>query len=328
MIRTLYRTQDGTLRADLQPAGFAAALQDAGGLLWVDFVAEKPEDCEPILLKTFGFHPLAVEDALQQAHVPKVDDWGPYVYIVAHAIVFETDCEDLDTQEVDIFLGKNYVVTHHDVACPALDRVLASCHRDPRHTSRGPQYLTYRLLDEMVAGYMPVFEKIDDNIDGLEDQVLDNPKQAALVHILALKRALLHLRRIIAPLREVLNKLARDDYEAVDAKGRLYFRDVYDHLVRLHDINESMRDLVSSVLDSYLSVVNNRLNDVMKTLTLITTLFMPISFIASFFGMNFFGPVAAGLGPWTDNPAFLATMALMLALPFGMYWWVSRRLLR
>jgi magnesium transporter len=328
MIRTLHRAPDGTLRSDVQPADFAAMLQEPDGLLWVDFVDEKPEDCEPILRETFGFHPLAVDDALQESHVPKVDDWGTYVYVVAHAIVFNTDCENLDTQEVDIFLGKNYVVTHHDVACPAVDRVLASCLRDPRHMSRGAQYLVYRLLDEMVAGYMPAFEKIDATVDGLEDQVLNNPVQTTLGHILAMKRALLHLRRIIAPLREVLNKLARDDYEAVDAKGRLYFRDVYDHLVRLHDINESMRDLVSGVLDSYLSVVNNRLNDVMKTLTLITTLFMPISFIASFFGMNFFGPVAAGLGPWTDNPAFLATMALMLALPFGMYWWVSRRLLR
>jgi magnesium transporter len=328
MIRTLYRAQDGTLRADLQPGEFAAVLQEPGGLLWVDFVGEKTEDCEPILRGTFGFHPLAVEDALQQSHVPKVDDWGAYVYIVAHAIVFDKDSEALDTQEVDIFLGKNYVVTHRDVACPAVDRVLASCQRDVRHMSRGPQYLAYRLLDEMVAGYMPVFEKIDDTIDQIQDQVLDKPGRDTLEHVLTLKRSLLHLRRIIAPLREVLNKLARDDYESVDAKGRLYFRDVYDHLVRLHDINESMRDLVGSVLDSYLSVVNNRLNDVMKTLTLITTLFMPIGFIASFFGMNFFSPVAEGLGTWTDNPAFLVTMALMLLLPFGMYWWVSRRLLR
>jgi magnesium transporter len=206
--------------------------------------------------------------------------------------------------------------------------VLASCQRDLRHMSRGPQYLVYRLLDEMVAGYMPVFEEIDDTIDQIQDQVLDKPGRDTLQDVLTLKRSLLHLRRIIAPLREVLNKLARDDYEAVDAKGRLYFRDVYDHLVRLHDINESMRDLVGSVLDSYLSVVNNRLNDVMKTLTLITTLFMPISFIASFFGMNFFGPVAPGLGPWTGSPAFVVTMGFMVGLPILMFWWVRRRVLK
>jgi len=191
------------------------------------------------------------------------------------------------------------------------------------------QYLAYRMADEMVAGYMPVFEQIDDAIDEIEDKVLNEPmKTATLERLLSIKRALLNLRRIITPLREVLNKLARDDYEVVDTKGRVYFRDVYDHLVRLHDINESMRDLVSGVLDIYLSVINNRLNDVMKTLTTITTLFMPISFIASFFGMNFFQPVAPELAPWTNNPAFLLMMALMLLLPFGMYWWVRRRLLK
>jgi magnesium transporter len=330
MIRSIYRAQDGVTRTGLTPAEFPAALGDIGGLLWVDFEGEKPEACEPILRETFGFHPLAVDDALQESHVPKVDDWGPYVYVVLHAVALDSDSgEHVDTQEVDIFLGKNYVVTHRDVPCPAVDRVWVSCHRDERHTSRGVQYLAYRMADEMVAGYMPVFEQIDDAIDEIEDKVLNEPmKTATLERLLSIKRALLNLRRIITPLREVLNKLARDDYEVVDTKGRVYFRDVYDHLVRLHDINESMRDLVSGVLDIYLSVINNRLNDVMKTLTTITTLFMPISFIASFFGMNFFQPVAPELAPWTNNPAFLLMMALMLLLPFGMYWWVRRRLLK
>jgi len=329
MIRSLYQAQDGAIRADLTPAEFPAALRDAGGLLWVDFEGEKPEACEPILRETFGFHPLAVDDALQESHVPKVDDWGPYVYVVLHAVMLNSDGgEHVDTQEVDIFLGKNYIVTHHDVPRPSVDRVWASSLRDERHLSRGAQFLAYKLADEIVAGYMPVFEEIDNAIDEIEDKVLGKPSQTTLERILRLKRALLTLRRIIAPLREVLNKLARDDYEAVDAKGRVYFRDVYDHLVRLYDINESMRDLMSGVLDTYLSVINNRLNDVMKTLTLITTLFMPISFIASFFGMNFFGAVAPGLAPWTDTLAFRLTMASMVLLPFGMFWWVRRRLLK
>jgi len=329
MIRTLYRSRDGQLRTDVRPEEFAAILADGGGLLWADFVGEKPEDCEPILRNVFRFDPLAVDDALQESHVPKLDDWGDYLYIVLHAVAFDTDGgEHVDTLEVDVFLGKTYVVTHRDMPVPALDRVWTSCQRDERHTTRGAPYLAYRIADEIVAGYMPVFEEIDVAIDQLEDQVLAGSlRTATLERLLALKRALLNLRRIIAPQREVLNKLARDDYEVVDARGRLYFRDVYDHLVRLHDINESMRDLVSGVLDTYLSVVNNRLNDVMKTLTLITTLFMPISFIASFFGMNFFGPVATGLAPWTDNPAFLLTLALMVLLPAAMYVWMRRRLL-
>jgi len=135
---------------------------------------------------------------------------------------------------------------------------------------------------------------------------------------------LLHLRRIIAPQREVLNKLARDDYAVIDASARVFFRDVYDHLVRLHDINESMRDLVGGALDTYLSVVSNRMNEVMKTLTIVTTLFMPLSFVAGFFGMNFFQAIAP-LDVWTGKSAFLLAMAVMTLLPASMYLWIRRR---
>jgi magnesium transporter len=140
-----------------------------------------------------------------------------------------------------------------------------------------------------------------------------------------LKRAALHLRRIIGPQREVLNKLARDDYRVIDARDRVYFRDVYDHLVRLHDITESIRDLVGGALDTYLSVINNRMNEIMKILTVITTLFMPLSFVASFFGMNYFQPVEDSLKPWTNYTSFVISMVIMMLIPVGMYFWMKRR---
>jgi magnesium transporter len=130
---------------------------------------------------------------------------------------------------------------------------------------------------------------------------------------------------VISPLREVLNKLARDDFAVIDDRERIYFRDVYDHLVRLHDISESLRDLVGGVLDTYLSVINNRMNEVMKTLTLITTLFMPISFVVGFFGMNFFQPVEESLLPWTSNPAFTITLLIIILTPMAMYLWMRKR---
>jgi magnesium transporter len=132
------------------------------------------------------------------------------------------------------------------------------------------------------------------------------------------------MRRITLPQRDVLNKLARDDYKVIDPRDRIFFRDIYDHLVRIHDLNESLRDLAGSVLDTYLSVVNNRMNEVMKTLTIITTLFMPITFITGFFGMNFFEPVAHLVG-WTELQAFRVTLGILLLLPVGMYTWMRRR---
>jgi len=325
MIRSLHRTQDGHLRTDLSPDEFTAALEDAGGLLWVDFADEPPETCEPILRETFDFHPLAVADALEEAHVPKVDDWGQYLYIVLHAAVFDgQDERPLDTLELDVFLGKNYLVTHQTRPIAALDRVWTACQRDERHLQRGTDHLLYKLVDELVADYMPVVEEIDEAIDQIEDQVFDDPTPSLLERVFTLKRALLRLRRIIAPQREVLNKLARGDYPVIDVEDRVFFRDVYDHLVRLYDITESLRDLVGSALDTYLSVVNNRMNEVMKTLTVITTLFMPLSFLTGFFGMNFFQPVVP-LNAWTGRVAFGLMLAALLLLPTNMYLWMQRR---
>jgi magnesium transporter len=146
-----------------------------------------------------------------------------------------------------------------------------------------------------------------------------------LEQIFGLKRALLSMRRIIMPQREVMNKLGRGDFDLVNSDQRVYFRDLYDQLVRQHDIVDSMRDLVGGTLDTYLSVINNRLNETMRTLTLVTTLFMPLSFIASFFGMNFFAPHAVVFDLWTTRLAFALTMTAMVATPVMLFWWLRRR---
>jgi magnesium transporter len=325
MIRTLYRNREGKLRTDLTPEEFPRALTIASNLLWVDFEGEPDATCEPILRDIFGFHHLAVEDALQQANVAKVDDWGDYIYVVCHSMTFDFQRDTyLETEELDIFLGKNFLVTHHDAPIPALQAAWEACHRDERHIKRGPDHLLYRILDELVTGYMPIIDTIDEAVNEIEDLVFQQTGPQIVGRIFSLKRALLTMRRIVDPQREVLNKLARDTYIVIDPKDRIFFRDLYDHLVRLHDINESMRDLVSGSLDTYLSVVSNRMNEVMKTLTVITTLFMPISFIAGFFGMNFFAAVPPQ-EEWTTDPMFFLTLAVIIATPLTMYLWIKYR---
>jgi magnesium transporter len=325
MIRSLYLTKDGILHQDLSLMDIAFALQEPEGALWVDFESTPAEEDEPILRKTFGFHPLAIDDALQESHVPKIDDWGEYLYIVLHAVALdEQDGIQVTTKELDVFVGQNYMVTHHDQVLEVVDRVRTLIQRDPRQLKNGVDHLLYRLTDEVVASYMPVVEKLDLNIDQLEDKIFSKPDTDTLERIFAIKRAVLYLRRIVDPQREVLNKLARDDYEVIDARAQVYFRDVYDHLVRLHDIIESERDLVGGTLDTYLSMTNNRMNEIMKTLTLITTLFMPISFIASFFGMNFFQPVIP-LDVWTHWRSFILTLLTIAITPIGLYVWWRRR---
>lgn len=326
MIRTLYNAGEGALRSDLLPEEIAGALKNLQGLLWLDMVAEPAENCVPLLRDIFRFHPLAIEDALEEAHAPKINDWEEYVYLVLHAAKIVHDGDDaLENVELDIFVGSNYLVTHRAEPIAALDRVWDTSYRDQRHMKKGAAYLLYRLSDELTADYMPIVDSIDDAIDHIEDQVFDNPTPHMLEEIFKLKRGLLVLRRIIMPQREIMNKLGRGDYDVIDHSDRVFFRDIYDQLVRLHDITDSMRDLVSGTLDTYLSVVNNRLNDTMKILTLITTLFMPLSFVVGFFGMNFFGPVSASFVPWTTHGAFLLTMLAMILTPMIMYMWLRRR---
>lgn len=327
MFRSLYYSSRRQLHLDLQPHEFARALRDRQGLLWVDFSGESAEVCEPIL-RGFGFHPLAIDDALQETHAPKVDDWDDYLYIVLNSITLSgrnsAGWETL-VDELDIFIGPNYIVTHHDTPMPFLDRVWSASQRDPHRLQEGADHLLYRVIDNMVTDYMPLVEQIDQALDELEDQVFARPTPSTLTGLFALKRVLLAMRRIIVPQREVLNRLARDDYAVIDPRGRIFFRDIYDHLVRMHDLNESMRDLVGGALDTYLSVINNRMNEVMKTLTIITTLFMPLSFVAGFFGMNFFLP-RIPLSTWMERPVFYLVIILLALTPIVMYRWMRRRM--
>lgn len=325
MIRSLYYSPGKPIRTDISPDEFPRLIRDRNGLLWVDFMSEPAEIAEPIL-RSFNFHPLAIDDALQETHTPKIDDWGDYIYIVLNIMNYkhEHGIFESEIDELDIFLGKTFVITFHDQLISAIEDAWAACQRDARHVQDGPDHLLYRITDALVNSYMPLVEQIDHQIDHIEDQVFDNPSRNTLEQIFALKRILLSMRRIILPQREVLNKLARDDYRVIDPKDKVFFRDIYDHLVRLHDINESLRDLVSGAMDTYLSVINNRMNEVMKTLAIITTLFMPITFVTGFFGMNFFEPVANLVG-WTTRQVFEITVGVMLGLPIIMYLWMRRR---
>lgn len=326
MIRTLYRAPDGTLDTHMTPEQALSALRaETGGLLWVDIASEAVEQAEVILHDVFQFHPLAVDDALRETHVPKVDDWGDYVYVTLHSVTHEKDSwEALDTLEVDAFIARSYIVTYESRPVECIERVWALVQRDLRHLERGAEHLLYLVADELVSDYFPVVEDIDDELDTLEDELLADPHQEEMERIFRLKRALARLRRILGPMREVMGRLARNSYPALDPASTVFFRDVYDHLVRLYDITESLRDLLSGTMDIYLSVVNNRLNQTMKVLTLVSTLIMPLTFITGFFGMNFFAPVT-DLHQWTGRVSLALTLALIVLVPFGMYRWMRQR---
>jgi magnesium transporter len=319
MLRTFYRSSTGNVTVDLPATEWRTALHDQTGVLWVDFNAEPVATIEPPLRDTFGFHALAIDDALREIHVPKIDDWRDYIYAVVHGVMFDPKSLELTTRELDIFLGRNYLVTHHRQPVDAVERVWRHVCADHRELEHGPDYLLYLLLDTLTADYMPTIDALDDTLDVLETAVFSRPTPQTLSTLFAVKRAVLHLRRIISPQREVLNKLARDDYNVIDSKDRVFFRDVYDHLVRLVDLNETLRDLTSGALDTYLSVTSNRINEVMKVLTIISALFMPISFVTGFFGMNFEGL------PFANRWLMMGVFGVILAMPLLMLYWFTLR---
>ncbi len=177
MIRSLYFTPKHPLSENLPPDDFPVAIRNRNSLLWVDCSGEPPATCEPIL-KQFNFHPLAIDDALLETHSPKIDDWGEYLYIVLNYMNLHRNQQngwEIEVDEVDIFLGPNYVITHHDYPLPALDETWAACHRDLRNFRAGADHLLYKIMDNIVAGYMPLVETIDQAIDEIEDEIFERP---------------------------------------------------------------------------------------------------------------------------------------------------------
>lgn len=289
MIRSIYISSESHQKENLSPDEIKVALQDAQGLLWVSLEAPTAEETQQILNDLFNFHILTIEDCQSLGYQPpKVDDFGDYLFIIAHAIKPNQSFDELETMELNLFLGKNYLVTNFlESELHPITQVFNAIKKDRRLIQNGADFLCHAILDVLVDDYMPLLDKMDEEIEWLEDTVLSKPDPSTLERILNLKHSLMALRRIIAPQREIMNRLSRDDYPQIDRQSKIYFRDIYDHLVRIQDLSESIRDIVSGALDIYLNSISLRLNNIMKALTVVSTIFLPLSFVAGVYGMNF-----------------------------------------
>lgn len=283
-----YRCIDGTLKGTSpSEEELRNFLRDERMLLWVDF--ELPTEKEIVFLDTvFGFHPLAIEDCTEGIHAPKIDDFRRYLFIILRTIVAKNENSELDFPEIDLFVGNRFLVTIHRFPLEELTNINDQIKRNPEAMmGRGPDRLLAYLLDSIVDRYLTTMEVFDERIADIEDEVFDNPTTETLSKLFRLKREILNLRRVLVPHREILRRLGRELHPLIIEEHRVYFWDIYDHLVRLTELIEYHRDLISGALDAYLSVISNRLNVVMKTLTVIATIMMPLTMIASIYGMNF-----------------------------------------
>jgi len=257
----------------------------SGAVVWVDLAA--PSVLEALILSdTFQFHPLSVEDAMASVQYPKVEAYDGYLYIVLHGIDFHEGDHCFATQDVDFFLGPTYLVTVHDGHSLSINELREYVTRNPKLMADGAVSLFHRIVDSMVDHYRPEIDKLETRLDDLENRIFDAPDPQLIRRILDEKREVAHLRRIVTPERDVISRLARRDFLDISTEMSFRFRDIYDHLVRVADDALIFQDRITGMLDAHLTNASNRLNEVMKVLTVVATIFGPPTLIAGIWGMN------------------------------------------
>lgn len=289
MIKSFYYKRGAELETDLSRARMLAIVQEKAGLLWVDF-EDATEFEQETLVEIFNFHPLAIEDCITDQSQPKVDDYEEYLFLVVHGLkMFEKGKHrELGTLELNIFIGPNYVVTFHNGPISGVSQVRDALPKKVQTLMGGTSdLLAHSILDHLVDGYLPVIHDYDVKIDELEKHMFRNGSANYLQTLLQVKQDIFMLRRIIAPQRDTLYYLTRNPSPLIKTKNLMYYRDVYDHLFRIHSMAESYHDTLNSILQVYFSYASTKLNEVMKRLTVLATIAMPAMIIASLYGMNF-----------------------------------------
>ena len=295
-------------RAWLNPA--------SGVVMWVDLASPSiPESL--ILSDTFAFHPLSVEDAMTPVQYPKAEEYNGYLYVILHGIDFRAIEHGFATRDVDFFIGPNYLVTVHDGTSRSIEALRDHCPKNSKILGDGSIGLFHRIVDAMVDHYRPEVEKLEDRLEELEKEVFDDPRSDLVREILETKRDVSSLRRVITPQRDVVGQLARRDFAPINTEMSFRFRDVYDQIVRISDDALMFQDRITGILDAHLSNVNNRLNEVMKVLTIVSVIFMPLTLLAGLYGMNVPLPHLPG-GPeaqfWWLCAISIGVIVVMLAL--------------
>ncbi len=312
MLTVLVNLQGQIRRAPvIDPAWLGS---DSKASVWVDLAAPTHEEATT-LRNVFHFHELSIEDALSESHHPKVESYGSYLYVILHGIDFEAAKHSFATHDTDFFVGPNYLVTVHDGTSRSIEHMRNICQRNEHVLSDGPVGLLHRIVDAMVDNYLPEVEKLSERLEEIENRVFDTPQKKSLVKpILSLKRDVANMRRVLLPQRDVVGRLARREFPIISEQLSYRFRDVYDHLVRLTDESMVFHDRLSSLLDAHLTSVSTRLNQVMMVLTVIATIFMPLTVLTGMWGMN----VPLPAFPGGEAAQFWWVLGIMLAISGAM----------
>jgi magnesium transporter len=285
---------------------------------WLDI--EQPDEADFHLLEnTFKFHSLTIEDIRHQNQRPKVDEYSDYNFTVL--FVAEWVGEEVVMREHHMFVGSHYLVTVHEEPSAQLKELQERIHKTPDLTHGKPEFLTYLAIDTLVDANFPVLERLDDKVDQLEDQIIEKASPEALGKIYNLKHWVTELRVFLGAQRDVFQRLITHGIHLQQQDMTLYYRDVYDHIMRQYETVDSLRDLLSSAMDVYLSTVSNRVNETTKALTVIASLFLPLSFLTGFYGMNFVYLTQVLETPYAAFALGVGTMVIAT----GIQLWLFRR---
>jgi len=306
---------DGMERVDPPPPGVTR---------WIDLAETNDESLE-ILRERFHFHPLALEDCAHLDQRPKLEEYGDHLFLVTQGFTCTgTRVKELDLHELHAFLGAKYLVTVHADMIPALEAVWQRLAQDPAELDRGLDFVYYLLADGLVDQSFPILDRIADELEEIEDEVLEEPKRSQLSRVFQLKRHLVAMRKVLSPQRDTMAMLARRNHPLVNERNAVYFRDVYDHLSRINESIEASRDLLGNAVEAYLSVASNRTNEIMKYLALLSAVFLPLAFVVGFFGQNFDN--LPGIRDWVHSDRLMfSMMAICIATPVGMLIWFRRK---
>lgn len=287
-------------------------------IVWADVSDPTGEDFIE-LAEEFNFHPLSIEDCRAEHQRPKIEEYQGYYFIVLYEAELVGPNHHLELRELNIFMGANYLVTVHSKPIKALQRVARQWHEWSDRAEHGTGLLAYLLMDAIVDDYMPLLDAISDRIDDLEGEIFDDFKPESIEEIFRIKKQLLYLRRFISPTREILNQILRREQPIFARATFVYFQDVFDHIIRVADTIDSLRDMVGSTMDAYLSVSGNRMNMVMKRLTSIATILMSVTLIAGIYGMNF-----ERMPELKWKYGYVFALSSMVAVGIGLYVYLRR----
>ncbi len=284
---SFYMEPDGRLIENVSPSQIPALVAGGQGLLWVDIESANDQDGQ-FLSNTFHFHPLSIADCISKnIHPPKIDEFEDHLFLIIHGVNYHGESDVVETTELGMFIGKNYVVTSHDVPMNSVTVMSDRIRINTRPMRKGADFLAHDFIDALVDFIMPVTDAMQEKCEDIVSESMQNPSEKTIAAILQIKRSVQALNRVMLPQREILNSISRGDYHLISEKALIYYRNIFDHLVRVEMLCQEIRDMADNSLSIYLSSVANRQNETMKLLAIVAAIFMPLTLLAGIYGMNF-----------------------------------------